>query len=226
MQSSSSSSLAPSPSASFAGVLADFTEPEKKFPPASDFDGLEDDIATITYENALRGLHRVASKAADLDEGSSAIPDKEMIAAAIAGLLAGDPAGRRTSAPAPAPAPIVNEAERKSASVTVRMSHAECEQLRARAAEAGLTVSAYLRSCAFEVETLRAQVKETVASLRAASAQQIPQPAAMATPVRARAQNPVPTPASETSASGAQSGSKARWWSRFSPPAKQRPLTA
>ena len=50
--------------------------------------------------------------------------------------------------------------------ITLRMSAAECEQLRDRAAEAGLSVSAYLRSCAFEVESLRLQVKDTVAKLR------------------------------------------------------------
>jgi hypothetical protein len=38
--------------------------------------------------------------------------------------------------------------------------------LRKRSAEAGITVSAYLRSCAFEVETLRAQVKDAVAQMR------------------------------------------------------------
>jgi hypothetical protein len=46
------------------------------------------------------------------------------------------------------------------------MNRAECAQLRTRAAEAGLTVSAYLRSCTFEAESLRAQVKETLAELR------------------------------------------------------------
>ena len=46
----------------------------------------------------------------------------------------------------------------KSASITIRLSKAECAQLRRRAAEAGLTVSAYLRSCTFEAESLRAEV--------------------------------------------------------------------
>ena len=59
--------------------------------------------------------------------------------------------------------------ERKNASVTVRLTHAENEQLRQRAAEADLTVSAYLRSCAFEVESLRSQVKQTLAELRQGS---------------------------------------------------------
>jgi hypothetical protein len=49
------------------------------------------------------------------------------------------------------------------------MSEAEYTQLQERAAEAGITVSAYLRSCTFEAESLRAQVKETLALLRPAT---------------------------------------------------------
>src|SRR5947209_1072393 len=44
---------------SFAGMLAEFAAPEKKRPPARDLDGLEDDIATISYEQALRAHARV-----------------------------------------------------------------------------------------------------------------------------------------------------------------------
>jgi len=58
---------------------------------------------------------------------------------------------------------------KKSASITIRMSHAECAQLRKRADAASLTVSAYMRSCILEAETLRAQVKEALAELRAAT---------------------------------------------------------
>ncbi len=65
-------------------------------------------------------------------------------------------------------------ASRKSASVTVRLTSAEDERLRQRAVEAGMTISAYLRSCAFEVETLRAQVKQTIAEMR--HADPAPQP--------------------------------------------------
>ena len=54
----------------------------------------------------------------------------------------------------------------RSASVTIRLSKAECARLHQRAAEAGVTVSAYLRSCTFEAEALRAQVKAALAELR------------------------------------------------------------
>ena len=55
----------------------------------------------------------------------------------------------------------------KSASITIRLSKAENAQLRQRAAQAGLTISDYLRSCTFEAESLRALVKDTLAQLRA-----------------------------------------------------------
>ena len=59
----------------------------------------------------------------------------------------------------------------KSASITIRLSKEEAEQLHMRAAEAGLTVSAYLRSCTFEAESLRAMVKDTMAQLKAATSE-------------------------------------------------------
>ena len=58
------------------------------------------------------------------------------------------------------------EGNKKCASITIRLSKTECDQLRKRAAQAGLTVSAYLRSCTFEAEALRAQVKDVLAELR------------------------------------------------------------
>jgi hypothetical protein len=64
---------------------------------------------------------------------------------------------------------IATDRDLRSASVTIRMSKAECARLHRRAAEAGLTVSAYLRSCALEAESLRAEVKQTLAELKAAS---------------------------------------------------------
>jgi hypothetical protein len=48
------------------------------------------------------------------------------------------------------------------------LSRDEDAQLRRLAAEAGLTVSAYIRSCTFEAEALRALVKDTLSQFRAA----------------------------------------------------------
>ncbi len=64
-----------------------------------------------------------------------------------------------------------------SASITIRVSQAECAQLKRRAAEAGMTISAYLRSCTFEAEALRGQVKEALAQLRAAATANDKEPA-------------------------------------------------
>jgi hypothetical protein len=69
------------------------------------------------------------------------------------------------SAPSSHPAPAL-ERNLKRASITIRMSNEECAQLHQRAAAAGLTVSAYLRSCTFEAESLRALVKDTLAQLK------------------------------------------------------------
>ena len=132
MQQLASTSVAPRLSRDFAGILAEFASPPKK-PPQPDLDGLEDDVAILSYEPALRGQSR-------------SVPTPPTIAEPLA----------TTSEPR----------SRKSSSVTVRLTTSEAEQLRARAAEAGLTVSAYLRSCAFEVESLRAEVKSTLAQLR------------------------------------------------------------
>ncbi len=59
---------------------------------------------------------------------------------------------------------------RKSASVTLRMTQEECVQLQQRATAAGLTMSAYVRSCVFEAEALRAQVKQALAQFSVAAA--------------------------------------------------------
>ncbi len=47
--------------------------------------------------------------------------------------------------------------------MTLRVAASEQALIKARAAEAGLSVSAYLRQCALEVEKLRAQVHHTLA---------------------------------------------------------------
>ena len=134
---------------SFAGLLASLATPASVGPPPKaepgwDDDALADDVASISYERALRTHARsrsaeLGTPAADSSRHRSPTENPELTAA---------------------PKPL------KNASITIRLSEPECEQLRARAAEAGLTVSAYLRSCTLEVESLRAQVKETLAQLR------------------------------------------------------------
>ena len=172
----------PSPdSASFAGMLAALASPKAQ--PRSWLEDLEDDIATVSYERALQAHARYKpSEPSELD--FPALAAGPSIARADAPETAADSQpGSAAPAGAPRAAMEGNEKEelrasvggapkpgqsRKYASVTSRMTGAECAQLHQRAAEAGLTVSAYLRSCTFEAESLRAQVKEALAQFRTA----------------------------------------------------------
>jgi hypothetical protein len=244
------------PGPTFANLLASFAAPGQRRPPALDLDGLEDDVATLSYERALRvharyrppdnpdrsPAHR-PDHAGDSSHlrifevlAASAEPAEPILQPAPEELLTSmnqealppeafpqpafpqeafrqEPFGQEPSpqepfrqepfqqepfqqdhfgqgvfrqealppeaVPQPAFSPVEVEARRespsaldrnlKSASITVRLSKSECEQLRQRAEEAGLTVSAYMRSCTFEAETLRALVKDTLARLRSES---------------------------------------------------------
>jgi hypothetical protein len=56
--------------------------------------------------------------------------------------------------------------EHRRAILSIRLSDRESDQLRLRAAESGLSVSAYTRSCVLEAEHLRSQVKQALAEMR------------------------------------------------------------
>lgn len=75
------------------------------------------------------------------------------------------------AASTPTPARRAKDMSPRATIVTLRLSHAESAQLHERAAEAGLTVSAYLRSCVFEAEALRTQVREALSQFRSAASQ-------------------------------------------------------
>jgi hypothetical protein len=59
----------------------------------------------------------------------------------------------------------------RQVSMSLRVAASEQALIKARAAEAGLSISAYLRQCALEVEKLRAQVHHTLALLEQKSKQ-------------------------------------------------------
>jgi len=181
MQQSATSQPSPSVS-SFAGLLATLASP----PPSPQSDAAADaplwnsndlgeDVATLSYERALRAharyrpadwVDKLPAPAGDPGSGARAeAPIESDAAGAI------DAAGVAVAAHA-APelqAGTARDHDLRSASVTIRLSRAECARLHHRAAEAGLTVSAYLRSCAVEAEALRAQVKQALAELKAGS---------------------------------------------------------
>jgi hypothetical protein len=162
------------------GLLAALAAPASAAadrPPAWNDDGLADDVATLSYERALRTHARY--KAADPsdrsltqppDPGTPGIPEAFPVEAAPGAETATSQVVPDSSADAEPGAThgLLTAPDRnlKCASITIRLSNAESEQLRKRAAEAGLTVSAYLRSCTFEAESLRALVKDTLAQLR------------------------------------------------------------
>lgn len=132
---------------SFASLLESFTSSPKKTNQAWDDSSLGDDVAVISYEQALRAHRRVPPPTAS--------PANEL---------------QFTVAAAALKSPSVTAGkERKTASITVRLTEEEEIQLHQRANAAQLSVSAYLRSCIFEAESLRAQVKEALSEMKAAA---------------------------------------------------------
>jgi predicted DNA binding CopG/RHH family protein len=162
-------------SASFAGLLAALTSPAKEAPPAWNDDDLADDVATLSYERALRAHSRY--KLPDATDQALTQPRQpegvDIFEAKPTDSLQQTKPDGDTSAESASAA----EKNLKEASITIRLSRAECTQLRLRSAEAGLSVSAYIRSCTFEAESLRALVKDTLARiLSEASPQNQPAP--------------------------------------------------
>jgi len=160
--------------------MAAFADPVSKRVPAWNNDDLEDDVATISYEQALQAHARyrpvdeyvpaVNVPAPKQTADSDSLRIREVSQEEI-GQGQNPPflKVREASHQAVPPSTVPSSARArnlKCASITIRLSQAECAQLRTRAAEAGLSISAYLRSCTFEAEALRAEVKETLAQLR------------------------------------------------------------
>ncbi|MGP8253580.1 MAG: plasmid mobilization protein [Terracidiphilus sp.] len=172
MQSPSQPAASASPTpdlSSFAGFLSALASPAPSSRnTAWNDDALADDVATLSYETALKAHSRYRPAAEPLPQPSSALVP-ERVSSAPGSFFS--TAARQSHLSAPGPEDL------KSASITVRMSQAECAQLKQRAAEAGMTISAYLRSCTFEAEALRGQVKDALAQLRAAASAETKQPA-------------------------------------------------
>jgi hypothetical protein len=148
---------------SFASALEGFAASSS--PAASAVgDGLEDDIATISYEKILRSQTR-KRPAASVKPPSPKPPAmrpqqttrKQPVPIHIA---------KRTPEAVPAPA---RRSHLRSARVTVRLTAEEHTQLQERAASADISASAYMRSCLVDAEALRAQVRQALEQFRAAS---------------------------------------------------------
>ena len=163
----------------FAGILAALAVPPPAGPVALEEepdwtdDGLLDDVAVISQQNGSLSQMR------EPDADSRSVPTPE--AAARTSQVRKQPRPERNenwhasssaadkfvSSEVNAPAKNRRARELKQASITIRLSAQECARLKARAAESGLTISEYLRSCTLEAESLRAQVKDALARLRA-----------------------------------------------------------
>jgi predicted DNA binding CopG/RHH family protein len=157
-------------SSGFAGLLASLTSPLKE---ESDHEAswnngeLADDVVTLSYERALRN-HARYRPPDDCDLRLPVAVDDDVDGAA--GTTPPDAIKKRSDvAQADAAPRTAAGSDRRSASVTIRLSDAECSRVRQRAAEAGLTVSAYLRSCVLEADVLRAQVKQALAEIKTAT---------------------------------------------------------
>jgi hypothetical protein len=143
------------PSTNFAGMLAALASPPVENPEPQETwseSNLGDDVVTLSYERALRAHARYQRADHNNSQPEAATRFGEKLTL------------QTNQAP-----PNASDCDLRTASVTVRLSKAECASLHRRAAEAGLTVSAYLRSCTMEAEALRTQVKEALAGLRSTS---------------------------------------------------------
>lgn len=152
----SANSSRPASEPNFAGLLASFAVPKHAnthTAAARNNGALEDDVVTLTYEQALRNQTR--HRADERGRETSAIQATRTDEIASAG-----------SGETPHPA---SGRESRTASVTIRLSKSECAMLHQRAAEAGISVSAYLRSCVLEADALRKQVKDALLELKTAA---------------------------------------------------------
>lgn len=84
------------------------------------------------------------------------------------------PAFREVLAEAVRPAEVFVAAQpmelSRQVAISIRLAPSERALIKTRAAEAGITASAYVRQCALEVEQLRAQVRAAVAAMEHGSA--------------------------------------------------------
>ncbi|MGA2252958.1 plasmid mobilization protein [Terracidiphilus sp.] len=170
-----STAFAPSPnpglqSDNFAAFLARLAElPDWDSDPAVEPSGTfasfepseagEEDLASLSYEHALRTPTRKARRAANRS-GKSQSPQSV-------------PKTALTIQPSPKalePRPFepgsfevpksLQIMEPRHARTTIRFTAGENKLLRKRAAENNIAVSAYIRSCVLEVESLRAQIQQ------------------------------------------------------------------
>jgi hypothetical protein len=112
----------------------------------------------------VQTARRVRKKATESGPGRSRAGSKEAVRrdAQFQDVLAAEV---RALEPEVLPAAIELAGASRQVSLSIRFAASERALIKTRAAEAGVSVSAYLRQCALEVEQLRAQVRLTLAAL-------------------------------------------------------------
>ena len=140
---------------------------------SSSADAGEDDLSSLSYEHALRAPSRLQSSPTQRAQNkpSSKRAAKAELATRPSPSTKLATATAVTSAIAVKPAPAALEiAEPRPTRTTIRFTAGENKLLRKRALENGLAVSAYVRSCVFEVEALRDQVRQLMTELQTVAA--------------------------------------------------------
>jgi hypothetical protein len=184
-----STAFAPSPSSgpqsdNFAAFLARLAElpdwdsepavePSGTYPSPEPAEAGEEDLASLSYEHALRTPTPKASRKENLQ------PRKPSPQTALAGAPPMAQSYRAMGGLSNQPSPPSLEisrafqiAEPRHARTTIRFTAGENKLLRKRAAESNIAISAYVRSCVLEVESLRAQVRQLMTELRPSAASQ------------------------------------------------------
>jgi hypothetical protein len=179
-----STAFAPSPksgpqSDNFAAFLARLAElPDWNSDPAVEPSSMyassdpaeegEEDLTSLSYEQALRTPTHKANRAGNR-AGNSQHPKPSPKTA-----LAIQPSPKalepRSFEPRPFEPRPFEIAEPRHARTTIRFTAGENKLLRKRAAENSIAVSAYVRSCVLEVESLRSQLQQLMTELRSPAA--------------------------------------------------------
>lgn len=133
---------------SFATLLASFTRKLQNEP--WDDTALADDVVTLTYEQALGS----ARQARFPEPATKPLLDNKARKPAESNLQPRKPQYSKGTK------------QQRTASITLRVTAEEQTRLHERAIAAQLSVSAYLRSCIFEAESLRTQVKEALEQMQ------------------------------------------------------------
>jgi hypothetical protein len=123
------------------------------------FEESEEDLASLSYETALRTSTRKANRTRNSQ------PPKPSSKTALA--VQPSPKAPEPRPFEPRPFEIV---EPRHARTTIRFTAGENKLLRKRAAENSIAVSAYVRSCVLEVESLRSQLQQLMTELRSPAA--------------------------------------------------------